>query len=313
MKGMALILEPLFVELKFFYKMRKKILPIIIISAFFCGCSPIFKMIRVIPSDRLKAISFSEAPLNPVYRFFYPDTLGNVYLRELRQGYKLDSLTGQASDEFEKIKLILDWTHQQWEHNGSNTPSSSDALTILKEAHGGKQFRCVEYGIVAAAALNSLDIRARVLGLKTRDVEKVKYSAGHVVAEVYSTKYKKWIFIDPQFNVLPVLNGLPLNGVEFQNAILNDRANLKLINLNGEVSADDCSYYIKWVAKYLFYFDASFDQRIDASGKYQAIEGMTKLTLVPIGEKEPRVFQRKSKIDYSHYTNSLNDFYQKPF
>ncbi|NLF43752.1 MAG: transglutaminase domain-containing protein [Bacteroidales bacterium] len=293
--------------------MRKKILPLIILSAFFCGCSPFYQMIKLAPSGGLKAISFSEAPLNPVYRFFYPDTLGNGYLRELRQGYKLDSLTGQASDEFEKIKLILDWTHQQWEHNGSNTPSSSDALTILKEAHGGKQFRCVEYGIVAAAALNSLDIRARVLGLKTRDVEKVKYSAGHVVAEVYSTKYKKWIFIDPQFNVLPVLNGLPLNGVEFQNAILNDRANLKLINLNGEVSADDCSYYIKWVAKYLFYFDASFDQRIDASGKYQAIEGKTKLTLVPKGEKEPRVFQRKSKIDYSHYTNSLNDFYQKPF
>ena len=31
----------------------------------------------------------------------------------------------------------------------------------------------------------------------------------------------KWIFIDPQFNIVPTLNGIPLNGVEFQKEIFN--------------------------------------------------------------------------------------------
>lgn len=39
---------------------------------------------------------------------------------------------------------------------------------------------------------------------------------------------------------------------------------------------------------------------------------MTKITLVPVGYQEPGIFQRRSKIDFSYYTHSLNDFYRKP-
>ena len=68
-----------------------------------------------------------------------------------------------------------------------------------------------------------------------------------------------------------------------------------------------------WIGKYLFYYDVLFDQATLNSSRFKAINGMTKLTLVPVGRKEPRVFQRRSKIDYSFYTHSLNDFYRKPW
>ncbi len=276
------------------------------------GCQPFYQLMNITPSTRLKEISFSEAETNPVYHFYYSDTLDHKYLRDLRQGYHLDSLTGNSNDEFEKIKVILDWTHRQWEHDGSNNPSNPDALTILKEARDGKKFRCVEYGIVASSALNSIGITARVIGLKCRDIEKVRQGGGHVASEVYSETLNKWIFLDPQFNVIPVLNGVPLNSAEFKKAILNDRENLKMINLQGDVSADSVNKYVAWVAKYLFYFDVLFDQRIGNEPDYKKINGMTKITLVPVGEKEPKVFQRHSPINYSFYTNSLNDFYRKP-
>ncbi len=276
------------------------------------GCSPFFQLINVSPSAKLKQIEFSATEANQTYHFFYSDTLDNKYLRELRKSYRLDSLTDNSDSEFEKIKIVLDWANRQWEHNGSNNPSNPDALTILKEARDGKKFRCVEYGIVTSSALNSIGINARVLGLKTRDVERVKLGAGHVVSEVYSTVLNKWIFLDPQFNVIPIINGEPLNAIEFQKAILNDRDNLKLINLQGDVAAEASESYINWVAKYLFYFDVLFDQRIGNEPKYKSINGMTKITLVPLGEKEPKVFQRHNKIDYSFYTNSLNDFYRSP-
>jgi hypothetical protein len=221
-------------------------------------------------------------------------------------------MTDSLDNEFDKIKIILDWTHLQWEHNGSNNPSKPDALTILKEAKSGKMFRCVEYGIVASSALNSIGITARVLGIKTRDVERVKIGAGHVASEVYSTSLNKWIFMDPQYNVIPVLNGVPLNAVEFQNAIVNDLGNLMLVNRNGEVTPENFNNYINWITKYLFYFDVLFDQRLGDEPNYKRVNGMTKITLVPIGEKEPKIFQRRYKIDYSFYTNSLNDFYRTP-
>ncbi len=293
--------------------MKTKISLIIISSILLSSCSSFYQLINVSPSSTLKKISFSQELPNPLYQFYYADTLANDYLSELRTSYQIDLLIKEKKSDLEKIMAVLDWTSKQWDHNGSNNPSKQDALTILKEAREGKQFRCVEYGIVATAALNSIGIRARTLGLKTRDVEKVMRGAGHVVSEVYSTELEKWIFIDPQFNILPVANGKPLNGVEFQKAIFNKNTDLKLINLQGELSKEETENYINWVGKYLFYFDVLFDQKTLNSDKFTTINGMTKITLVPVGKKEPRIFQRRYKIDYSYYTHSLNDFYRKPY
>ena len=126
-------------------------------------------------------------------------------------------------EDIDKVLSVLNWTHNQWRHNGSNEPSKNDALTILKEARGGKKFRCVEYGIVASTALQSLNFKARVLGLKTADVETKKYGAGHVLAEVWMPQFNKWVLIDGQFNLMPILENVPLNAVEFQQAISENK------------------------------------------------------------------------------------------
>lgn len=292
--------------------MVRKFLVFFVSTALFCSCSSIFEFVNISPSSSLREISYSEDPPDNQFGFYYSDTLGNEYLRELRNKYNLEHLVTDEKNDLDKVRNILDWTSKQWEHNGSNIPTKQDALTILQEAHEGKQFRCVEYGIVATTALNSIGFHSRTLGLKTRDVEKVMRGAGHVVTEVYSKELDKWVFIDPQFNIIPTLYGKPLNGVEFQKEIYSKNANLKLVNKQGELNPKDAENYIKWVGKYLFYSDVLFDQKTLNSTRFKTVNGMTKLTLVPVGYKEPRIFQRHSKIDYSHYTHSLNDFYRRP-
>jgi len=292
--------------------MKMRFFTILFSSLLLSSCSSFYQFLNITPSGSLKEVAYSNDAPNQLYEFYYSDTLDNQYLNELRTRYNIESIVDGEKNEFGKIKNILDWTSKQWEHNGSNTPTQQDALTILKEAGEGKQFRCVEYGIVATSALSSLGIPARTLGLKTRDVEKVRIGAGHVVTEVYSNDLEKWIFMDPQFNIIPMLDGKPLNGVEFQKEIFNKNVNLKLINKQGEISKEDAESYIKWVGKYLFYFDILFDQKTLNSTDYKTINRMTKLTLVPLGYNEPHIFQRRSKINYSYYTNSLNDFYRKP-
>ncbi len=284
----------------------------VVIVTFLLTPTTFYQLLRISPSAKLMDISYTTDAPDTLYKFQYADTTDNEYLKELRTSYNLKQLIAGQTDELDKIKTILDWTSKQWSHDGSNTPSKHDALTILAEAGQGKQFRCVEYGIVATAALNSIGIPARTLGLKTRDVEKVMRGAGHVVSEVYSKELGKWIYIDPQFNIMPTLNGTPLTGVEFQKAIYSKDPNLKLINKEGELGKEDSENYIKWIGKYLFYFDILFDQKTMNSEEFMRINGMSKLTLVPVGHKEPRIFQRSSKINYSYYTNSLNDFYRKP-
>ncbi len=130
--------------------------------------------------------------------------------------------------------------------------------------------------------------------------------------QVYSKDLDKWIYFDPQFNIMPVLNGIPLNGVEFQQAIYRRDSGLILINKQGEIGEPDAENYIKWVGKYLYYFDILFDQQNLNSEKYQSVNGKTKLMLVLAGSPEPDVFQRKYPINCCHYTHSLNDFYQIP-
>jgi len=292
--------------------MRLRVLGTLVLGILLNGCLPLYRALNFAPSQKVLDISFSDEAPNPNYTFFYSDTLNHLYLRELRQGYGIDTLISSFESELDKIKAVLKWASSQWEHNGYNSPSNPDALTILKESKNGNQFRCVEYGILASACLNSVGIPARVLGLKTRDVEKVRRGAGHVVAETYSRQFDKWIFIDPQFNVLPMFDGVPLNAIEFQEAIVNNRDKVELVNMSGKVSTVKTESYLNWIGKYLFYFDVLFDQRIGNEPNYKSVNGKTKLMLVPLGEKDPAVFQRSSKINYCFYTHSAQDFYKKP-
>lgn len=293
--------------------MKTKFLALLAFTFFLNSCAPFFRVINFTPSKKIGEINFTQDPPNQEYDFFYSDTTGHEYLRTLRQEYKLDSIT-EGKIEFEQIKAILHWSHTQWEHNGNNTPTKNDALSILKEAHEGegKQFRCVEYGILAAACLNSIAIPSRVLALKSRDVEKIKFGAGHVVTETYSSEYNKWIFIDPQFDLIPMLDETPLNGVELQHAIIHNREKIELINQDGSVEQERSEWYINWIGKYLYHFDVGFDQREGTDIKYKKFNGNSKLMLVPVGVENPTVFQRKYDIKSCTYTNSVLDFYRKP-
>lgn len=256
-------------------------------------------------------VSYDSVNENKSIAFYFPDTLNNFYLRQLRNDYSLLTLLSSQKNDLEKILSVLNWTHKQWKHNGSNEPSKSDALTILKEARAGKKFRCVEYGIVSTSALLALNYKARVVGLKTRNVETKRFSAGHVLAEVWMPEFKKWALIDGQFNVLPVLNGVPLNAVEFQLAIAQKK-DFKLLDVNGEVSTLRKKIYLSFVYDYIYYLDVKLDQRIVSKEERKTVDGKSHLFLVPNGAKNPSVFQRKYPIDYALYTNSVKDFYREP-
>ncbi len=249
--------------------------------------------------------------INEHIRFVYSDTAGSTFLRQLREENMLSGLIRDCNTDLEKLYQILDWTSKQWAHSGTNIPSANDALTILREAKKGNRFRCVEYGIVLCSSLNSIGLKARVVGLKTKTAETSEYGAGHVLTEVFIKDYNKWVMADPQFNIVPLSEELPLNAVEFQKYIA-DGLEIKLCNLNGPVHYMIKNLYMSFIPKYLFYYDVPFDNRLGLENDGLKIEGKTKLMLVPLGAKNPEVFQITEKIDYCFYTNSIQDFYKAP-
>jgi hypothetical protein len=253
------------------------------------------------------ALRFDAKTKNKDFRYWYEANQGNKFLDELRAKYPVDSLVKNAGTDMERALRIVNWVHRQWPHNGENQPRESNAISILEEAREGKNFRCVEYGIVATACLNAVGLKARVLGLKSQDVETRQYGAGHVLLEVYLNDLQKWAVADGQWDAVPVLEGRPLNAVEFQRAIANDYAKLEIRSLSGTSKR----HYIDWIYPYLYYFDVPFDNR-EGHGNRRDVQGKYELMLVPAGAKEPKIFQREYPINDCLYTHSLADFYAPP-
>ena len=236
----------------------------------------------------------------------YSDTVNNKYLSDLKERYHLDEIVKNCKNQSEVALTICHWVHTRWKHNGGNTPDKSDAISILEEAKQGKLFRCVEYGITITGALNALGIKSRTVGLKMKGVDTIAVGAGHVVAEAYLSDIKKWVYLDGQYDVMPVLRGVPLNGVELQQAIYNDEKELLFESISKKITKQE---YLGWITPYLYFFDIETDNR-ESYGleKRRQREG---LMLTPLDEKCPSIFQRTMPMNYV-CTHSMKAFYEPP-
>lgn len=237
---------------------------------------------------------------------FYFQGKDHVYFDSLRRQYPLDAELKKDKSDAERVLSIMNWAHHQWKHDGGNAPKGSDGISILNEAKAGGRFPCFAYAIVIRDQLIAHGFAARVLYLKTKDAEVRKGSPGHVATEVYLKDLGKWVFIDGQFNVMPMLNGKPLNAVEFQDALSNSYEKVVLASRD-QVSKRN---YTEFVYDYLYYLDTALDNRIAPAGGLAKLDGMRSVMLVPVGAGElKKISFWNSVLDYCVYTNSLNDFY----
>ena len=251
---------------------------------------------------------YGNAPGRTDLKIRYEQTR-NGYFDTLRQLYPLKAYTSKDHTDTEKILSILNWTHLQWKHDGSNSPKGTDAISILAEVRDGGRFPCFAYAIVLRDQLIANGYKARVLYLKTKDAETRQGSPGHVVTEVYVNDLKKWAFVDGQFNVMPMLEGKPLNAVEFQQA-LSSRFDEVVMASRQEVSKNG---YTDFVYDYLYYFDTALDQRRLPANEKITVDNKRSVMLVPEGAKGlTKINFWNSTVDYCVYTWSLNDFYAVP-
>lgn len=231
------------------------------------------------------------------------------YLESLKEAFPI-TIPEKASDK-EKVLYVLNWTNSRWKHNGNNAPKKNDAISILQEAAEGGQFPCFAYAIVLRDQLNALGFKARTVYLKTADAKTRKRPPGHVATEVFLNDLQKWVFIDGQFNVMPTLNGKPLNAIEFQNAITTDFEKFDLESLATATKVSKTNY-INFVYDYLFYLDTTLDNRYEATKRHM-VDGKASLMLVPSGaENLEHINFWDMDVNYCKYTTSANTFYAKP-
>lgn len=225
------------------------------------------------------------------------------YLEKLKADYELEKLTADCENDFEKVQAVTEWVTNLWSHNGDNIPEQSDPYSILHNVtEEGEQYRCVEYGVVISGCLNALGIPTRTLGLKTQDVETREYGAGHVAAEAYIKDLEKWVFIDGQWGVIPMMDGMPLNAVQLSEVLEHpDSYDSPAEFLTFQNKGADG--YAEWIREYLYYFDCT--------GYTNTENGLqeTSLMLTPAGADEPEIFQIHYPLEIDIYTDSVPEFY----
>jgi hypothetical protein len=249
------------------------------------------------------ALAFDQGPSGAADVTLAWSDSASAYLDSLRAHYPPSTtLPAGATTDYARVQAVSRWVRGRWEHNGDNVAAPGDPISVLQQAARGQRFRCVEYAVVLAGVLQSVGVRARVLGLKTADVETRATGAGHVVAEAWLREQGRWVMVDGQWDAIPTLDGQPLDAVAFQRALAARAPGLGVTSL----SRTDPAAYFAWVGPYLHYFDVRRDQRL---GVATGAEGVM---LVPLGAPRPTRFQRTGSLGPLTYTHSVADFYAPP-
>ena len=150
------------------------------------------------------------------------DAMDSAQAETLRAEFGLEALVANAPDQAAAHKAVLAWVHNRWRHSGLNEPVSPNALDILRAVAQGARFRCVEYSVVLAQALNALGYTARVVSLRS---EGMSYGTGkgHVISEVWRDDLRQWVALDGQNNAIWRHEGRPLSSHQIQALLAEGR------------------------------------------------------------------------------------------
>lgn len=132
---------------------------------------------------------------------------------ELR-AFVLESADFSGLTDFVLFLEVMKWVNTCWDHDGINGAENTSSLEILKRAFEGENFRCVEYAKVTNDILLSMGYIARSLTIYSEHADYSGFGQAHSVTEVWSNRFKKWVFLDPQINVYAVKNDIPLSYYE---------------------------------------------------------------------------------------------------
>lgn len=172
-------------------------------------------------------------------------------------------------DEMRRLIYWLEWAHQLFRHDPSNSPTDSNPLTILKEATHETAFTCREYAILLASVLQANGYPARVLGLMKKNYY-CGTGKGHWATEVWSDSLQKWILLDSQNNCRWRHEGKTLNAHEIREHVLagNDA---KLIALTASSVRNDMSAWLEHFQVIWIYRNQDFFSHWDYLGEVEEI------------------------------------------
>jgi hypothetical protein len=138
----------------------------------------------------------------------------------MRQKEKLDTIVGDATDEWNVIGKIAAWTCARVQSGpGPAMEDTTDGVELLRQIDEGRSgFACGTFSHIFVDALASFGIVARTIGITARDISLGK-TWNHATSEVWSDRLGKWVYVDSELILYYELNGTPLSAMELQDCL----------------------------------------------------------------------------------------------
>ncbi len=253
---------------------------------------------------------------NTAKSYFTYQSNDNANLKLLKDTYHLDSIAG-TGNEISKILNLLHWVHNLVPHDGvihnPDIMNAASMINVCKNENRG--LNCWGLSVVLNECYLALGYKSRYVRCLPKDSTDTDC---HVIVTVYSTTYKKWLWIDPTFDAYIMNeNGDLLSIQEVRERLINSK---QLIinpeaNWNHKTSETKEEYLYKYMAKNLYRLESpinsEFDYETDLNGKL-----IKYMDLNPIDYNGYKNSGRKAKRGLSSYdlvvTNNPNIFWANP-
>jgi len=241
---------------------------------------------------------------NSLSQLVYSEEIDTENLLSLKK-YVLENSSLKSNPHLDTLFIfeLLDWVHSRWEHDSDHeAEEGASSLDILKNASHGVRYRCVEYGRVLKDVLLSFGYLSRTVGIQHKDVAYGGFGMGHVATEVWSYHLKKWIFLDPQFNIHAEYKGNVLNFFELSSIFKNEKINdIEFIPGKYSINKNKKNDYKNFIKDYFGYLNISYRENEEV-----------KKIILPLHQKEyPLTFQGLPVGGKFLFTNDSRDLYPK--
>jgi hypothetical protein len=162
---------------------------------------------------RVSAVEVQRSPL-----LFHHESSLLPEVDSFLEEFGFDEFVQAGATEFDEMSLLKDWVYRNVPY-GLNYRDSEmrDAYRILRRARGGDSFLCTSQSAVFVQCAVSLGWTARNVYLRKATGEE------HAGNDIWSNQYRKWVYMDPTWDVHIEKNGQPLGIHEIRREWIRNR------------------------------------------------------------------------------------------
>lgn len=143
---------------------------------------------------------------------------GSIHFQKLKKLYHFDELLAREKSEYRQMISLKNQVYKRLTYSFRPPfPNARNSLFILREAARGKTFLCNSYAALYMQCALSMGWTARYIFLRRPD------GLQHAAVDIWSNQHRKWIYIDPTWNIHVEKDHRPLSLHELRSEWLSDK------------------------------------------------------------------------------------------